>query len=134
MSGHHNIHAHFYQTQQRYELKIYFPTSRKTQLHPSIVIKCTLPSRGDMLTQIAFGIHGNQTNKSTTSRTHQALSIVTLATGMWLNHSHNYTKGILWGRYCMKFSLPSGISVIPWDPNAPQIQIFTCSKLKGLSV
>ena len=34
-----------------------------------------------MLTQIAFGFHGNQTNKFMTSRTHQALSIVTMATG-----------------------------------------------------
>ena len=34
-----------------------------------------------MLTQIAFGFHGNQTNKSMTSRTHQGLSIVTMATG-----------------------------------------------------
>jgi hypothetical protein len=34
-----------------------------------------------MLTQIAFGFHDNQTNKSMTSRKHQALSIVTMATG-----------------------------------------------------
>jgi hypothetical protein len=49
----------------------------------------------------------------------------------WLNHSHNYAKSILWGRYYMKFSLPSGISVKTWDPNAPQIQIFTSSKCKS---
>lgn len=31
-----------------------------------------------MLTQIAFGFHGYQTNKSVTSRTQQALSIATM--------------------------------------------------------
>jgi len=48
-----------------------------------------------MLTQIVFGFHGNQTNKSMTSRTHQALSVITMATG-GDSITHTITPGVFY--------------------------------------